>query len=230
MTADEVIRELQKLGTDHHRNQFTHFGIHAPGALGVTSPDLQKLAKTIGKDHQLAIELFELSTHEAKLISAFLADPKLLTAELMDHWANEIYSWDLCDTLCMHLFRRSPLAEEISFTWIKNESEFVRRCGLVVMTSLSIHSKKASNDSLMKFMNVAIPYVTDERNFVKKAVSWLLRTLGKRNLELRHVILENCDLIEKNTPTSKSARWIVNDVRRELMKKRIIERLEKKNR
>lgn len=130
----------------------------------------------------------------------------------MNHWTAQIYSRDLCDTRCMHLYRSSPLAEALAFQWIEDEREFVRRCGLVVMTSLSIHHKKASNESLLKFTEAVISCVTDERNFVKKAISWILRTQGKRNMELRKIILEKCDAIEANHPTSKSTKWIVSDV------------------
>lgn len=228
MTIEEVIKALQELGTEHHRNLFKHFGIDAPDAFGVKSPDIQKLAKQIGKNHELAIQLFEEPYHEAKLITAFLAEPKQLTLEQMDHWVNQVYSWDLCDTLCMHLFRKSPLAEEIAYQWITEEREFVRRCGLVVMTSLSIHNKKASNKTLFKYVEASTPYVTDERNFVKKAISWLLRTQGKRNLDLRAAILKKCEDIAATHPSSKSARWIISDVQRELIKKEVLERLERK--
>ncbi|MDW3194195.1 MAG: DNA alkylation repair protein [Cytophagales bacterium] len=228
MTTQEVIKALRALGTEHHRNQFARFGIVASEAFGVKSPDIQKLAKQIGKNHELAVQLFEEPHHEAKLITAFLAEPKLLTKELMDHWASQVYSWDLCDNLCMHLFRRSPLAEEVAYQWVMDDREFVRRCGLVLMTSLSIHNKKASNEWLLKYIEAATPYVTDERNFVKKAVSWLLRSQGKRNLTLRTTILEKCDQIATKHPTSKSVIWIISDVRRELMKKEVLERLERK--
>lgn len=228
MTAKEVIEALKALGTAHHRNQLSRFGIVAPEAFGVKSPDIQMLAKSIGMDHDLAIELFNHSLHEAKLITAFLADPKQLTKELMEHWARQVYSWDLCDNLCMHLFRRSPLAEEVALNWIDDNHEFVRRCGLVVLTSLSIHQKKASNEDLLKYTNAAILYVTDERNFVKKAISWLLRTQGKRNLALREVILKKCGEIASLNPSSKSAKWLISDVKRELMKPSVLERLQKK--
>lgn len=229
MTGEDVIEALKKLGTAHHRNQLSRFGIVAPETFGVKSPDIQVLAKSIGKNHDLAIELFNHSLHEAKLITAFLAEPKQLTKELMDHWARQVYSWDLCDNLCMHLFRRSPLAEEVALNWIEDEHEFVRRCGLVVLTSLSLHQKKATNEDLLKYTNAAIHYVTDERNFVKKAISWLLRTQGKRNLALRDVILKKCEEIASLNPSSKSAKWIISDVKRELMKPSVLERLKKKS-
>ena len=225
MTTEDVIEALRDLGSGHHRDQYKRFGIEAPEAFGVKSPDLQKLAKSIGRDHNLAIELFDQPIHEAKLISAFLADPNLLSAETMDHWVSEVYSWDLCDNLCMHLIRRSPLAEEMAYQWVIDNREYVRRCGLVVMTSLSIHNKKASNDALLNFTKAAIPFVTDERNFVRKAISWLLRTQGKRNLALRAAILKKCDEITAFHPKTRSAKWIVNDVRRELMKRDLIERM-----
>lgn len=228
MTTEEILEKLKSLGSEHHRNQLGRFGITTIEAYGVTSPNLQKLAKAIGTDHLQAIALFKSQVHEAKLIAAFLADPKSLTKEVMDDWAHQVYSWDLCDNLCMHLFRRSPLAREMALKWIKEEPEFVRRCGLVVMTSLSIHDKKATNELLLQFTNAALPYAADERNFVKKAISWLLRQQGKRNLELRENILEKCKEIESLFPDSRAAHWIVKDVTRELMKPAILARLEKK--
>lgn len=227
MTVEKVIEILREMGTEHHRNQLTRFGIEATEAFGVKSPAVQKLAKEIGKDHELAIQLFDQPIHEAKLIAAFLAEPGQLTKEQMDHWASQVYSWDLCDNLCMHLFRRSQIAEEAAYQWIKDDREFVRRCGLVVMTSLSIHHKKARNEELLKFTDAAASYVTDERNFVKKAISWLYRTQGKRNPDLRDMILEKCNHIAAIHSSSKSARWIISDVRRELTKKKVVERLQK---
>ncbi len=228
MTVEGVIEALRELGSEHHRNQLSHYGIDAPEAIGVKSPDIQKLAKNIGKDQDLAIEIFDQPIHEAKLIAAFLADPKQLNAEVMDHWVRQLYSWDLCDNLCMHLIRRSPFAEKMAFKWVVDDREFVRRSGLVVMTSLTMHNKKASNESLILFTEAALPFVTDERNFVRKAISWLLRTQGKRNLALREVILKKCDEITALHPSNKTVKWIVSDVRRELMKKQVIERLEKR--
>lgn len=228
MTVTEILDRLKALGSEHHRQQFSHFGITTNEAYGVTSPDIQILAKEIGKNHDLAIALHEHTIHEAKLIAAFLAIPKELTMDVMDRWVSQLYSWDLCDNLCMHLLRKSPLAEEAAFKWISDDREFVRRSGLVVMTSLSIHNKKASNDELIPYSEAAIPYSNDERNFVKKAISWLLRTQGKRNLELRDRILSICEEVASTYPESKSARWIVSDVRRELMKPGLIERLEKR--
>lgn len=227
MTVKEVIEALRDLGTEHHRNQLSRYKIEVQEAFGVKSPDIQTLAKSIGRNHELAIELFDQPIHEAKLIIAFLADPKRLSAETMNHWVSQLYSWDLCDNLCMHLLRKSPLAEKMAFKWVIDDREFVRRSGLVVMTSLTIHNKKASNESLLKFTEAALPFVTDERNFVKKAVSWLLRTQGKRNLTLRETILKKCDEITALHPSSKSGSWIVADVRRELMKRQLVERLEK---
>ena len=228
MQVSEVIDQLKILGSQHHKNQFSRFGIQVTEAYGVSSAKLKILAKTIGKDHNLALDLYPQNLHEAKLICAFIADPLALSKETMNEWTSGIYSWDLCDNLCMHLFRKSPLAKEMALCWIKNDREFVRRCGLVVMVSLSIHQKKASNDELFAFSEIALNYVMDDRNFVKKAISWLFRQQGKRNLEMRNRILKLCVITENQNPDSKSARWIVSDVRRELNKPTVLERLRSK--
>lgn len=146
----------------------------------------------------------------------------------MDTWVQGMYSWDLCDSSCMHLFRKSNMAYTKSAKWVKSDEEFIKRCGLVLMTTLALHDKKASNETIIEFVPYALDNLTDERNFVKKANSWLLRQIGKRNELLRKEILRICYLKKKESLHSKAANWVINDVKRELENEKIISRLNKK--
>ncbi len=191
------------------------FGINSKNTLGISIPFLRSLAKKRGKDHQLAQQLWQTKIHEARLLAGFIDDPKLVTVKQMDAWAKDFDSWDICDQVCSNLFDRTPYAWKKANQWARDKREFVRRAGFVLMAALSVHDKQASDEDFLKFFPLVEKYSTDERNFVKKAVNWALRQMGKRKKsKLRKPAL----VLAKKLAASDNpaARWSGKDAVREL--------------
>jgi 3-methyladenine DNA glycosylase AlkD len=195
------------------------FGINPENTLGISIPTLRSLAKEIGKDHALAEELWTSGIHEARILAAFIDDPKQVTEEQMDRWVAEFDSWDVCDQACGSLFDRTPFAYQKALEWSARDEEFVRRAAFALMAYLAVHDKKAGDDKFEGFFPLIVAAATDERNFVKKAVNWALRQIGKRNQNLNAKAIETAQDISKID--SKAARWIANDALKELTSDRI---------
>lgn len=216
MDKDQVI-EILKKNTNHKNVEgMARFGINTRHALGISIPFLRKLGKQIGKNHKLALKLWATDIHEARLLATFIDDPLLVSEKQMEIWVNDFDSWDICDQVCSNLFDKTPYAYVRITDWCRNQKEFVRRAGFVMMAALSVHDKKADNNKFISFFPIIVRYATDERNFVKKAVNWALRQIGKRNHELLPLALQCAEKIKHID--SKSAKWIANDAIRELSK------------
>lgn len=194
------------------------FGINPKYALGVRIPFLRSLAKKIGKDHKLAQDLWRSKIHEARILASMIDEPKKVTERQMEEWVREFNSWDLCDQCCMNLFDKLSISWKKAIEWAERKEEFIRRAGFTLMACLAWHDKKAKDKDFIKFLPVLKKYSTDERNFVKKAVNWALRQIGKRNLSLKKEVIKTAKEIRKIN--SKSAKWIANDAIRELMSRR----------
>lgn len=191
------------------------FGIQTSNSLGgIAMPRLQKLAKEIGKDHQLAGQLWASGIREARLLACMVADPKATTREQMERWVADFDSWDVCDTCCGYLFDRTSVAYSKALEWSSREEEFVKRAGFALTAFLAVHDKKAPDEKFMQFLPVIKREATDDRNFVKKAVNWALRQIGKRNMRLNLAAIETAQEIREID--SRSARWIAADALREL--------------
>jgi 3-methyladenine DNA glycosylase AlkD len=191
------------------------FGIQTSNSLGgIAMPRLQKLAKEIGKDHQLAGQLWASGIREARLLACMVADPKATTGEQMERWVADFDSWDVCDTCCGYLFDRTSVAYSKALEWSSREEEFVKRAGFALTAFLVVHDKKAPDEKFMQFLPVIKREATDDRNFVKKAVNWALRQIGKRNMRLNLAAIETAQEIREID--SRSARWIAADALREL--------------
>lgn len=222
MNLEEIIKELKKNGTRHNIQGMNRFGIITKDIkLGVdasTKKILVKKLKNIYKSplerHKLAAKLWKTKIHEARIMSALLDDPNLLTGKQMDSWTKVFDNWALCDSVCGHFFSYSPLAYKKCFEYAKSNKEFVRRTGFALMACLAVHDKKRPDADFVKFFPLIKKYSTDERNFVKKAVNWALRQIGKRNENLcrQAINLSNKVVIFD----SKSARWVAKDALREL--------------
>lgn len=194
------------------------FGILPQGEiLGISIPVLRKLAKEIGKDHSLAQELWGSKIHEAKLLAAFIEEPKLVTENQMEAWVADFDSWDICDQVCMTVFDKTPFVNQKAKEWAIREEEFVRRAGFALMATLAVHDKTTTDGSFEEFFPLIKKYSVDERNFVKKAVNWALRQIGKRNSNLLIKAIKVAEDIEKLD--SKSAKWIAKDALKELRSK-----------
>ncbi len=190
-------------------------------------PRLNGLAKEIGKDHELAVQLWASGIREARLLACMVADHKATSEEQMEQWAADFDSWDVCDSCCGYLFDKTPLGYSKALEWSKREEEFVKRAGFALMAYLAVHDKKAPDEKFTQFLPMIKRESNDERNFVKKAVNWALRQIGKRNLRLNLAAIETAQEI-KHTG-SKSGRWIAADALRELTGDAVQARLSGKN-
>jgi 3-methyladenine DNA glycosylase AlkD len=214
ITSEQIIAKLKQLGNAQAIEGMERFGIRPFQALGVSIPTLRKMAKDIGRNQTIAVELWDSGIHEARILASMIAEPQLVTAELMDAWVHEFDTWDVCDQVCGNLFDRTPFAFEKAIEWCHREQEFVRRAGFVMMAELAVHDKKAPDESFTQFFPLLKQYANDERHFVKKAVNWALRQIGKRNSRLHPLALACAYEIQKMD--SKTARWIARDAIREL--------------
>ncbi len=231
MMLDEIIQKLELLENPTNIAGMARFGITAKKAFGVSAPVLKQFAGEIKKQtndrHQLALKLWASGIHEARIIAYLIADAKQVTPEQMDDWAKDFDNWAICDGACGHLFRKTEFAYEKAFEWSAREEEFVKRAGIVLPAWLAVHDKKASDEKIAEFLPLLEAYADDERNFIKKAVNWSLRQIGKRNLNLHKLAIETAEKIKaRNT---KSAGWIAADALRELKNEKILERVKKKS-
>lgn len=214
---EAIITALKDMGNLVNVAGMARFGINPEGTLGVSIPALRKLAKAHKNNHTLAQALWESGYHEAKILAAMIDDPRLVTREQMDAWASEFDSWDVCDQVCMNLFDKTPYAFEKAIEWSEREETFVKRAAFALMASLAFHDKHAANEQFEPFFQIITRTAVDERNFVKKAVNWALRQIGKRNRALQSRAIEVAQQID--ALDSKSARWIAKDALRELNSK-----------
>ena len=225
-TLDEVLDKLNEKAKSDQLEGMARFGIVGDQRMGVSVPDMRKIAKDIGKDHQLALDLWETGIPEAMIVAGMVAEPDKLTEEQMEDWVVDINSWDICDQVCMNLFEKSPYAEQKIFEWSAREEEFVKRTAFALIACLAWHDKDASDQAFTKYFPVIKNGSTDDRNFVKKAVNWALRNIGKRNIELNQAAIQVAREIQ--AVDSKSARWIASNAIRELESDKVQERLMKK--
>ncbi len=214
VSADDVIARLQSMSNPGNREGMARYGITIDKAFGVSMPELRALAKELNKDHELALALWDTGYHEAKILAGLIDDPRLVSEKQMDAWAAGFDSWDVCDQCCSNLFDRTQFAYGKALAWTQDEREFVRRAGYVMMATLAVHDKKAPDKVFELFFPFIIKGSLDERNFVKKAVNWALRQIGKRNAELNVKAIATAKQIQ--ALDSKSARWIAADALKEL--------------
>jgi 3-methyladenine DNA glycosylase AlkD len=213
-SVEDVLERLNKKARPDQLEGMARYGIAVEKRLGVSVPDLRKLAKELGQDHELALKLWKTGIAEAKIIAAMIDDPQKLTEEQMEDWVKDINSWDICDQVCMNFFEKTPLAWKKINDWSKREEEFVKRTAFSLMACLAWHDKKAEDEKLIELFPVIIRGATDERNFVKKAVNWALRNIGKRNQDLNKAAIRVAKEIRQLD--SRAARWIATDAIKEL--------------
>jgi 3-methyladenine DNA glycosylase AlkD len=222
-SVKDVLDELQRKARPEQLKGMAKYGMTVEQRLGVSVPDMRKLAKEIGRDHKLALDLWRTGIAEARIVAALVGDPDKLTEEQMEDWVKGINSWDVCDQVCMNLFEKNQLAWKKIADWSEREEEFVKRTAFSLIACLAWHDKKASDEKFTELFPVIIRESTDERNFVKKAVNWALRNIGKRNLNLNRAAINAAKEIQRLD--SKAARWIASDAIRELESNAIQSRL-----
>jgi len=222
-SVKDVLDKLQSKAQPEQLKGMAKYGMTVEQRLGVSVPDMRKLAKEIGRDHKLALDLWRTGIAEARIVAAMVGDPAKLTEGQMEDWVKGINSWDVCDQVCMNLFEKNQLAWKKIVDWSEREEEFVKRTAFSLIACLAWHDKKASDEKFIELLPVIIRGATDERNFVKKAVNWALRNIGKRNLNLNEAAISTAKEIQRLD--SKAARWVASDAIRELESESIQKRL-----
>jgi 3-methyladenine DNA glycosylase AlkD len=214
MDRDEVLKWLERKGTKATRDGMARYGIVAKRAFGVPMGTLLLLRKRLGRDHALALDLWESGVYEARLLAALVGDPERVTRRQMNAWASTFENWGDCDTVCFHLFDRTPFAFEKARQWSPSPRELVKRGGFVLMACLSGHDKTTPDAPFRAFLPLIEKGAHDERNFVKKGVNWALRGIGRRNLALNAAALA----VARRLADSDEAacRWVGKDALREL--------------
>lgn len=213
-TIDAIIADLRAQGDPARVAGMARYAIRGGEMLGISMPWLRAKAKEIGKNHDLALELWETGIHEARILAGLIDVAKLVTEEQMDRWVCDFDSWDVVDGTCGNLFDKTPHAWAKAAEWCHREEEYVRRAGFVMMAELSAHDKRAADDTFLPFFPLMLQYADDNRNFVKKAVNWALREIGGRNAALREQAIATANAMLEMK--SSSAKWIARDALREL--------------
>ena len=226
MNYEKLLKKLKSMEKPENVEGMARYGINPKNNLGISIYKLRPIAKEIGKNHDLALKLWNSGIHDARLLACFIDDPKKVTSKQMDLWAYNFDSWDICDQACTSLFDLTPLAWEKIIQWSKHEKEFVKRGAFSLIAGLAVHDKNANDKMFEKLFPIIIRESNDDRNYVKKAVNWALRNIGKRNKVLNKKAIETAkNILEID---SKTARWIANDAIRELTSEKILKRFEKK--
>lgn len=230
MLTSDIIEKLRSMGDPKNVAGMERFGIATAKSFGVPTPALKQFAKEVKKQtadrHALALELWATGIYDARALAFMIDDPKKVTRDQMNAWARDFDNWATVDGACGYLFCRTSYAYEKAIEWADKKPEFMKRAGFSLMAYLAIHDKKADDEKLALFLPVIERHSNDNRNFVKKAVNWVLRQTGKRNIRLNELAVETGNRIKQQD--TRSARWIAADAIRELTSKKVLERLLKK--
>jgi 3-methyladenine DNA glycosylase AlkD len=225
--VDEALRWLERKGTKKVReDMLTRYGITAPKAFGVPVGTIQQLGKKLGRDHKLAAALWDTGWYEARLLTAYVDDPTQVTPAQMDRWARDFDNWGVCDTLCFALFDRTPHAWKKVEPWSKRREEFVKRAAFALVASLALHDKKAGDGQFLATLPLIERGASDDRNFVKKGVSWALRVVGRRNRALNDAAIQVARRLAESPEAS--ARWVGKDGLKELTSPAVQRRLDQR--
>jgi len=223
MEYEKVIEKLKYLSNPKAIIGMARYGITPENTYGVSIPNLRKTAKEIGINRKLAQKLWATNIRETKILASMIEDPEMVIEEQIEGWVKEFNYWEICDQCCMNLFEKTRFAYKKAVEWSSRGKEFVKRAGFVLMARLAVSDKKADDDKFEKFFAIIKKEVTDDRNYVKKAVNWALRQIGKRNLNLNGKAIKIAKEIQEMD--SKSAKWIASDTLRELTSEAVQKRL-----
>jgi len=223
MTVKQVLNSLKAAGNPRNVAGMARYGIVTKRAYGVSAPDLVRLARRIGTNHALAQQLWQTGNHDARALASMIEEPRRVSATQMDRWARDFDNWAICDCCCLHLFDRTPFAWSKARQWSRRKAEFVKRAGFALMAVLAVHDKPADDEAFLRLLPLIKAGASDERNYVRKAVNWALRSIGKRNVRLNRASLAAAREIHKLD--SAAARWSASDARRELAGRAVQQRL-----
>jgi 3-methyladenine DNA glycosylase AlkD len=223
MDCNDVIALMRSMADPAQLAGKARYGINIENSLGLRMPQIRGIAKDLGKNHDLALNLWQTGIQDARILAPLIADIKQVDEALMESWVVDFASWDVCDQCCMNLFRRHASAFDKVRSWAAREEEYVRRAGFALLATLAVHKKQEPDETFINFLPLIENYAFDDRNFVKKAVNWALRQIGKRNRNLNELAVKSCQRIIKQD--TAPARWIAKDALRELQDARILARL-----
>ena len=218
MRAIDVIVELHALSDESYLMGMSYFGINSEQALGVSVVKLRQMARRIGKNHALALELWETDLHEARILATMIADPVAVTEAQMERWVAQFDSWDICDQCCGNLFDKTTLAWDKAVEWSAREREYEKRAGFVLMAYLAVHDKHTPDERYLPLLAIIKREVGDTRNFVKKAINWALREIGKRNATLNQAAIITAQEIQAQ---SSRGSWVASNALNELTSEKV---------
>ena len=225
-TCQRCLGELRRLGTRRNVRGMARFGIRAKTVYGVAKPKMDVLARRIGKNHRLALRLWDSGVHDARILAGMVDQAKLVTSRQMNRWMRDFDNWDVCDGTCCHLFVFAKPAWQKALSWSGRRAEFQKRAGFALMAYLALHDKRAGDREYSRCFPIIRREASDDRNFVRKAVNWALRQIGKRNLKLNRAAIREAERIQKMD--TKASRWIAADALRELRSEAVQRRLREK--
>jgi 3-methyladenine DNA glycosylase AlkD len=233
--ADAILADLAPLGSDEARAGMARYGIATADAFGVSINVLRPLSREIGRDHDLALALWETGNHEARLLAGMVDDPAQVSGEQMDAWAAQFDSWDVCDQVTSNLFDKTPFAYEKVREWSAARDEWVKRAAFAMAAALAVQDKQAADEPFLEILELCRREAGDDRNYVKKAVNWALRNVGKRNPRLHAAALETAEAIlaagedlaaaDRRDPAARAMRWVARDALRELRSEKVVARV-----
>jgi len=224
LQAKEILKKLKVEGKPENIAGMARFGIKAGKVYGVSVPFLRKLAKDIGKDHLLASQLWESGVHEARILAGMIEEVEKVTEKQMDKWVSDFDSWDVCDQCCLNLFDKVNFVDRQIKSYAEAKEEFIKRTAFTLIACLAFHRNNLNDNDFDKYFPIIEKNVTDERNYVRKAVNWALRQIGKRNKNLNKKAILVAKEILKNYKENKTAKWIANDALRELQSESVQKR------
>jgi len=234
-----VMDELAGKASDESRAGMARYGINVAHAFGVSVHELRRMAKALGTDHDLALALWDTGSHEARMLASMVDDPAAVSAAQMEEWAAAFDSWDVCDQVTSNLFDKTPFAYDKVREWSAAEDEWVKRAAFATAAALAVQDKKAPDERFLAILELVRREAGDGRNFVKKAVNWALRNIGKRNAALHAAAIQTAEAIlasaealaaaDRRDPAARSARWVARDALRELRSDKVLRRFRAQN-
>jgi 3-methyladenine DNA glycosylase AlkD len=225
-TVGRALSELKRYGEKRNVEGMARFGIRAKKVLGVSKPKLDEIVRKIGKNHDLGLKLWETGIHDARLLGMLISEPQKVTAAQMERWVRDFDNWDVCDGTCCHLFVEAKPAWQKAFAWSSRTKEFEKRAGFALAAYLAVHDKATADAPFRKYLKIIQREAWDDRNFVRKAVNWALRNIGKRNAGLNRDAIACAERIRK--AGTRAERWIAADALRELRSTAVQTRLRRK--
>lgn len=222
MQYEEIIARLKAEANPTNVAGMARFGINPTGTLGISIYTLRKMARELGKDHELALKLWDSGLHEARILASFIDEPEKVTEAQLERWVKDFDSWDVVDQVSA-LIAKTPYVLKKIHQWAERDEEFVKRTAFSLIAEISVHDKKMADEEFEPLFSIIKSAASDERNFVKKAVNWALRNIGKRNMALNRRAIEVAGEVQKID--SKAARWIAADALRELKGEKVQKRL-----